>query len=463
MSLNFSRPREFGKTKMPEFPGISAILGPGIIWLALAQGSGELIWWPYIIAKYGLGFLFLLLPACLIQYPVVYEIGRYTALTGESIWKGFLRLHPVFTFFLWLLMLLSFLWFGSFASAGGTALAELIGFPASLGARGRSLLWGYLIIGVCGYALLTRKKTYHFIEVAMWGVAILTVIGLTVSCFNPVVRAGIPEFISAIFIRHELAVPWDAADTDKLLTAVTFAGLGGFWTLFYSYWVLGKGIAMARLYPGESGIVPEESDRVSLRHAKRWTRTLFLDTGIGIVGNIITTLMMCLLAYATLYPQGILPQGWTIAVEQSRFFEVSWGLAGRILFLLVSASFLGDTWLSTADAVAKVHLEMGAHFSGRSYVPGSGQGYKIMIIILMVITGFTMPFQEPDALFVLTAIIGFVGTVSFSWALVFLLHGPLKKVLPVPLKPGRFSLIALIIPATAYTALAVTYVVMKYF
>ena len=35
------------------------MLGPGIVWMALAQGSGELIWWPYIIAKYGLGFLFL--------------------------------------------------------------------------------------------------------------------------------------------------------------------------------------------------------------------------------------------------------------------------------------------------------------------------------------------------------------------------------------------------------------------
>jgi hypothetical protein len=29
-----------------------AALGPGVIFMALAQGSGELIWWPYIIAKY---------------------------------------------------------------------------------------------------------------------------------------------------------------------------------------------------------------------------------------------------------------------------------------------------------------------------------------------------------------------------------------------------------------------------
>lgn len=31
----------------------------------------------------------------------------------------------------------------------------------------------------------------------------------------------------------------------KLLTAVTFAGLGGFWILFYSYWLRDKGSVMA--------------------------------------------------------------------------------------------------------------------------------------------------------------------------------------------------------------------------
>ena len=39
--------------------------------------------------------------------------------------------------------------------------------------------------------------------------------------------------------------PWDPADATKLLTAITFAGLGGFWTLFYSYWLRDKGSGMA--------------------------------------------------------------------------------------------------------------------------------------------------------------------------------------------------------------------------
>ncbi|MCS7265022.1 MAG: hypothetical protein NZ805_09345 [Armatimonadetes bacterium] len=40
------------------------MLSLSVVWLALAQGSGELIWWLKLIAKYRLGFLFLLIPAC---------------------------------------------------------------------------------------------------------------------------------------------------------------------------------------------------------------------------------------------------------------------------------------------------------------------------------------------------------------------------------------------------------------
>jgi hypothetical protein len=69
--------------------------------MVLAQVSGGLIWWPYLIAKYGLTFLFLLIPACLLQYPINIEIGRYTLLTGESIFHGFIRLNRAFGILLW--------------------------------------------------------------------------------------------------------------------------------------------------------------------------------------------------------------------------------------------------------------------------------------------------------------------------------------------------------------------------
>jgi len=39
------------------FVGMFALLGPGVIRASPAQGSGELIWWPYLAASYGPAFL----------------------------------------------------------------------------------------------------------------------------------------------------------------------------------------------------------------------------------------------------------------------------------------------------------------------------------------------------------------------------------------------------------------------
>ena len=462
MKPNFTRPDSYGVTRLPAFPGWWAAIGPGIVWMALAQGSGELIWWPYLMAKYGLGFLCLLIPACLLQFSVTFEIGRYTAFTGESIWRGFVRLNPVFAFALWILMIVQFLWFGAFATAGGTAIAELTHWPAAMDARGQSLVWAALTIAAFAFALLTRKKTYQLIERVMWFVSIATLLGLVVSCLHAEVRAVWGDFLKATVIwPGHLARPWDPADSDKFLTALAFAGLGGFWTLFYSYWILGSGTACARDLPEKSGCVPAADQADLAAVGARWKRFLAVDALIGIVGNILTTLMTCLLAYAILFPKGILPNGWTIAVEQSRFFELTWGNFGRGLFLFIAAAFLADTWLSTADAVAKVHVEMIRFYFFRGRAVNETVWYRWMIVFLTVVTGVTMLIDQPGTLIILSAILGFIGTVIYTGALILVVHGPLRRGLPEPLKPGLLSKVLLGISFTAYAALAVVYLYLK--
>ncbi|MEW6325493.1 MAG: Nramp family divalent metal transporter, partial [Nitrospirota bacterium] len=221
MQFSFRKP-------LPRFPGWWAALGPGVIWMALAQGSGELIWWPYVVAKYGLTFLVLLVPACLLQYPLTVEIGRYTALTGESIFQGFIRLHRGFGIFLWGLMTMSFLWFGAFASAGGTAMAALTGFPAGWSARGQTLFWAYASIALFLAAILFSGVIYTLIERVMKTVALITAAGLLWACLQPEVLAVAPEFAAGLLGQAgPMPRPWEDADATKLLTAITFAGLGG--------------------------------------------------------------------------------------------------------------------------------------------------------------------------------------------------------------------------------------------
>lgn len=460
----------YKKAPLPPLPNLLGALGPGVIFMALAQGSGELIFWPYTIAKYGLAFLFLLLPACLLQFPIIYEIGRYTLLTGESIFQGFIRLNRYFAFFLWVLMTLSFLWFGAFAAAGGTSLAALTDLPAGWSRQHQTLFWGYLSMAVFLIAILLSKVVYRLIEVFMWGVALFTLLGLIWASANTQVLSALPAFLQGLIIpQWPMPRPWDPADATKLLTAVTFAGLGGFWTLFYSYWLRDKGSGMA-FYMGrmtgpitgkpesmpDSGGTPSHDE--GLAHVPAWKRYMLWDIGIGVGGNIITTLLTCLLAYALLYPKGLLPQNYEIAVVQSRFFEVSWGWWGKVLFLIVAAAFLSDTWLATVDAVSRIHTDCVYGFFPKARRLAYRKWYLVFLLLLTVITSVTMQLNEPGTLILISAVIGFVGTVIYSVALIFLNHVYLPRHLPAVARPGRLSLILLLVSCVAYFALAAMYV-----
>jgi hypothetical protein len=201
--------------------------------------------------------------------------------------------------------------------------------------------------------------------------------------------------------------------------------------------------------------VPGEDE--GLAHVARWRRYLFWDVSIGIGGNLLTTLMTCLLAYALLFPKGLLPQGYELAVVQSRFFEVSWGWLGRILFLIVAAAFLSDTWLATVDAVSRIHTDCLYGFFPSTQSVSVRSWYLIFLTMLTAITAATMGFAEPGPLILLSAVIGFVGTVLFSVALIFLNHVYLPRQLPAAARPGRVNLIFLCIACVAYSLLAVAY------
>ncbi len=455
-------------------PSLWVALGPGIVWMALAQGSGELIWWPYLIAKYGLTFLALLIPACLLQYPISREIGRYTLLTGESIFQGFFRLSKKFGIFLWVLMTLSFLWFGAFASAGGTALAELTHFPSGWNAKSQTYFWGYATIALFAVSVFLSRHIYKFIENFMKIVALITVFGLLWACSESQVIRALPSFISGL-VQVPAALPnnWQAEDATKLLTAITFAGLGGFWILFYSYWLRDKGSGMAAHMPRITGVVKSEVETtqgfVPIDSAEnkalwqQWRQFLTLDISIGILGNLLTTLMMCLLAWALLYPKGLIPQEYEIAVVQAQFFEVSWGVLGKALFLVVAAAFLADTWLATADAVSRTQADIIHTLFPKARAYSMRRWYFAIFGLLTIITGFTMTLDAPGSLILLSAIIGFAGTVMFPIALYLLNHRLLSPALPIWARPTAWSALLLLMSFVAYFLLAMTFIYLKFF
>lgn len=451
------------------FPGFFAMMGPAIVWMALAQGSAELIWWPYLIAKYGLAFLFLLIPACLLQYPLNYSIGCYTLLTGETIFQGFIRLNRWLAFLLWILMTLSFLWFGAFASAGGTALAAMTDFPRGFSDPVQTLFWAYLSMAVFLSAIVFSRVVYPTIEKVMWFVALVTFFGLVVAAAHPEVRAFVPRFLQSLIRPEPLPRPWEAGDATKLLTAITFAGLGGFWTLFYSYWIRDKGVGMAARVgritsplTGREEVIPDagftfEENPENLKRVQGWKRFIFWDSGIGIFGNIGTTLLTCLLAFALLHPQGLIPKGYEIAVVQAKFFEVIWGGVGKVLFLFVAAAFLSDTWLATLDAVSRIQADFLHSFFPAAKKKSFRWWYYFFVALLTLVTSLTMPLGEPGALILLSAVLGFIGTVIFTTALLLINTKLLPLLVPQSACPGKVANGLLGISVLSYFVLAIAY------
>jgi len=147
--------------------------------------------------------------------------------------------------------------------------------------------------------------------------------------------------------------------------------------------------------------------------------------------------MTCLLAYALLFPKGLLPEHYELAVVQSRFFEVSWGPTGRILFLIVAAAFLSDTWLVTVDGVSRIHTDFVYGFFPSARKIPVRSWYLFFVLLLSVVTAVTIQLNAPGPLILLSAIIGFVGTVLFSLALIFLNYIILPRHLPLAARPGE--------------------------
>ena len=460
--------------KLPKMPGLWLMLGPAFVWAAIAQGSGELIWWPYFAAKYGLAFVGLLLPASLIQFFINREVSRYTAITGKGIWSGFLSLGGLFAYPLFLLCFVNFLWLGGYASAGGTALFDLTSFPAGFSDRGGTLFWAYvLMIGFSGVFLFS-KIIYKSLENFMKIVSAITIVVLIFTALQPQVRYAAGEFFKNFFNPLSITWPktWDTSDSSHLVTAIAFAGMGGFLNLLYSYWMKDKGVGMAKYTEKVKGLlvkdesIDEEKDLIFADTEenkimwKGWLKFLNFDSLLAVSINAITAGLTTFLAFAILFPQGIFPSGWKITVIQAQFFESSLGQAGRILFLLVASAFMIDTWVGLVDGVARQFADFVVKV--KSFGKNFRFWYYFWLGFLIITSLITIAVAQPGALITIIGVISIFGFVFYIPALWYLNYIKLPKTYPSFIKPKKWENFTLWGSWLFYFAVAVWYLIIVF-
>ena len=114
-------------TDLPEPLPMKKVLGPSVLLLAGAIGSGEYVLWPSIASQVGLVLVWLTILGVGTQYFLNMEIERYTLATGETAVTGFTRLWKPWGILFIFMGVLAWMWPG-WATGGTTTLSFALGF-----------------------------------------------------------------------------------------------------------------------------------------------------------------------------------------------------------------------------------------------------------------------------------------------------------------------------------------------
>ena len=408
-----------------------------------------------------------------------YEIIRYTVTTGETFFTGMCRLNKGFTILLWLMLVITFMWFGGYAAGGSTALFDLTKFPPGWSPRAGTLFWTYITMAIFLAALIFGRVIYNVVEKFMTVVVIITVVGLVIAVLNGTVLATAGSFFAAYLnpfaIFGGMPAKWDSKDADALLTGVAFAGMGGFFNVMYSYWVRDKGHGMSQYAGRVTSPITGKPEAIpatgfgfadtpeNKRNYLDWLRFSRLDNGIAVGVNAFTVMLMFWLAWAILLPKGEVPAGWKIAVTQAQFFENAMGAFGRMLFLVIAAAFLSDSWLGITDAVSRMHSDFFCHT-----VPGAQRisfraWYYIFVGVLTFISATTVLMAQPGALLLAGGVLNFIAMAIYMPALIYLNHKMLPRVLPEWVRPAKATFWIASAITAFYIVLGIIYLLFKLF
>jgi len=375
---------------------------------------------------------------------------------------------------IWVGVFLENIWFEAYASAGGTALAELTSFPYDWTLRGQSLFWAYLMIGVNLGALIFGWVIYQIIDRLTATGVIITLVGISFTIFQQPVLAVTGEFFGVLltpgFHRPD---NWDPADLSTVLTAIVFTGAGGFGQLFLSYWMRDKGVGMAA-YIGRITsplrTAPEaitatgyafEDNEANRMNFRRFIRYLSFESGLGVGLNLVTTIIMCWLAWALLRPQGLIPEGWEIPVVQSAFFEVSWGAIGKVIFLIIATAFLRDAWLQSTDGFARMQADYvyaNMKWARRFHF---GSLYYGFVALFTVLTTVTLPLAQPGDLLIIRGVIAFMAMGLFCPGLIYLNYVLVPRAFPAWVKTHLIPRITMCVITLTYITIGLWYVWVK--
>lgn len=430
--------------ELPEPPHWRKAIGVGIVVTGLAIGTGELIMWPHLVTKHGLGILWMALIGITLQLFINHEVARHALATGESFFTSSSRIFKWFAP-LWLVSaILLYIWPG-WAAAIGTTLRELFGF-------GHYLWWAVVSLLLVIVLTFTGRAAYSILEKSLKVIVPTFFVLLVVSSVMTISGADLKSFATAII---DVGIPSDI-NLPVLLGAIVFAGAGGLLNLCVSLWYRDKSIGMGKYVGRIINPITGRTESVSFKgysfpidsgnmsRWRAWMRFMRIDqVFIFWLLGIITLLLLSINAYAVLTPLGLVPEGLNVAVVQANIFAENWGPIGFNVFLVMAFLMLFSVMWTIIDAFTRivsdiiyVNARVGPfqrYLSKFKDIPLSHLYYGL-ILAIVTLSALLLPFKQPLILLTISAVLGGLTMAIYVPVLMYINN----RRLPKALRPNMF-------------------------
>ena len=434
---------------LPEPAPLRKVVGPSVLLLAGAIGSGEFVLWPYITSQVGLTVVWLVMVGLLTQYFLNMEIERYTLATGETAVTGFTRLWKPWGVLFIVMAVAAWMWPG-WASGGSTTLSFALGYSADL--------IPYVTIGVLvliGIVLTVSPVVYRTVEKIqffMVGLIVLFVIYAAVFLLGGEGYAALGRGFVEV---QELPQGMSQIPIAVLLGAVAFAGAGGVMNLVQSNWVRDKGLGMGSRLPkvvspftGEEIAAPTTGyffrrDEENMRRWRGWWRVADREQQLTfLLIGAIALLVFMTLTFVTVGTGSEAESFDFIRLQGEALGDERGAWLGNT-FWLIGAVVLYSTNLTVLDMVARLTADVLKTGTLRDNDRWSESRLYFATVWTMILFGSIILLSGVDQPLVLLVIASALnGLVMFVYSVLLLKLN--RTVLPREIGLGGVRLVAII-------------------